>query len=67
MLFVRRIIRASIFQNINRTHYDDQLIMMLRGLNHEQAFLFSALDQEVSRGYIDYRRDWSDDAEGHPR
>ncbi|CAM9091292.1 unnamed protein product [Ascophyllum nodosum] len=33
----------------------------------QQAFLFSALDQEVSRGYIDYRRDWSDDAEGHPR
>ena len=32
-----------------------------------QAFLFSALDHEVSRGPVDYRRDWSDEDEGQPR
>lgn len=32
-----------------------------------QAFLFTALDGEVSRGPIDYRRDWSDDDEAQPR
>ncbi|CAN0360271.1 unnamed protein product, partial [Laminaria digitata] len=31
------------------------------------AFLFSALDHEVSRGPVDYRRDWSDEDEGQPR
>lgn len=32
-----------------------------------QAFLFSALDQEVSRGPVDYRRDWTDSDELSPR
>ncbi|CAM9984020.1 unnamed protein product [Discosporangium mesarthrocarpum] len=35
------------------------------GLN--QAFIFSALDTELSRGPVDYRRDWSDEDEAHPR
>lgn len=33
----------------------------------QQAFLFSALDHEVSRGPIDFRRDWTDEDDAQPR
>lgn len=32
-----------------------------------QAWLFSALDHEVSRGPIDFRRDWTDEDDVQPR
>ncbi|CAM9277467.1 unnamed protein product [Ectocarpus sp. 12 AP-2014] len=37
------------------------------GAGWRKAFLFSALDQEVSRGPIDFRRDWTDEDELQPR
>lgn len=35
--------------------------------NKRQAWLFSALDHEVSRGPIDFRRDWTDEDDVQPR
>ncbi|CAM9265025.1 unnamed protein product [Scytosiphon promiscuus] len=37
------------------------------GAGWEKAFLFSALDHEISRGPIDYRRDWTDEDNAQPR
>lgn len=34
---------------------------------YAQAFVFSGLDQEVSRGPVDFRRDWTDPDELTPR
>eukprot|EP00752_Nemacystus_decipiens_P009008 g8041.t1 len=37
------------------------------GAGWEKAWLFSALDHEVSRGPIDFRRDWTDEDDAQPR
>lgn len=44
------------------------LVSLTRKINNKrQAWLFSALDHEVSRGPIDFRRDWTDEDDVQPR